>query len=111
MRRTLAPSADCLCHCFSGGDGRPGGEQIPERGAQAVHLWTLQRRVGQAGPVGCQTSGLLHQCALACASATTLVSNPSGGKYDTTFTQVLYLNIEAFQPHATLYFYATTKIF
>lgn len=68
------PLADLVCLFFSGGDGRLGGEQVPERGAQAVNLRPLQKRVGQTGQMGSQTSGLLRQRALACPSATTLVS-------------------------------------
>lgn len=63
-----------LCHRRSGSDGRPGGEQVPERGAEVVRVRPLQRRVEQACQVGRQTSSLLEQCALACTNAQTFVS-------------------------------------
>lgn len=64
---------------FPGGDVWPGGEQVPELWATSVHLRSVQRRMGQAGPVGRPSPGLLQQCALAHPGASTVVSFISPG--------------------------------
>ena len=63
--------------CPPGGDGRPGGEQVPEHGAAPLHLRPLSGRVGPAGPVGRQAPGLLRQHPLAHPGATPLLSELS----------------------------------
>lgn len=70
-----------VASCVSlGGDVGPGGEQVPECRAEAVHLRALQGRVGQAGTLGCDASCALPQRALARAGAPPLVSVPGGGR-------------------------------
>lgn len=62
------------CLCTTGSDGKPGGEQISERQAAPVHLWSFEGQVGQASQVGSQTWGLFRQRPLAGSGAPLLVS-------------------------------------
>lgn len=45
----------------AGGDGRPGGEQIPARRVPAVDLRAVNGRMGQPRHVGCHQRRLLRQ--------------------------------------------------
>lgn len=58
----------------AGGRVGPGGEQVPERGAPAVHLRQERGRVGQAGALGHRLRRALQQRALAHPDPAPLVS-------------------------------------
>lgn len=58
----------------TGGGVRPGGEQVPERRAAALHLRQERGRVGQAGALGHPVRRALQQRALAHPDTAPLVS-------------------------------------